>query len=140
MDSAVAEQTNVILVDADDTIENLVEAWTTALNDRYNRNVNSQEILQWDIKQYYPGLDNHQIFGILNEVDFWRTVSPKEDAIEYLRKLYDEKNIIKIVTASHHRTVHAKCDYCILKYFDFLDWNDIIICSNKQLIKGNILW
>lgn len=59
MDSAVAEQTNIILVDADDTIENLVEAWTTALNDRYNRNVNSQEILQWDIKQYYPGLDNH---------------------------------------------------------------------------------
>ena len=59
MDSVVAEQTNIILVDADDTIENLVEAWTTALNDRYNRNVNSQEILQWDIKQYYPGLDNH---------------------------------------------------------------------------------
>lgn len=53
--------------------------------------------------------------------------------------MYDEKNTIKIVTASHHRTVHAKCDYCILKYFDFLDWNDIIICSNKQLIKGNIL-
>lgn len=59
MDSAVAERSNIILVDADDTIENLVEAWTTALNNRYSRNVNPQEILQWDIKQYYPGLDNH---------------------------------------------------------------------------------
>ena len=79
MDSAVAEQTNIILVDADDTIENLVEAWTTALNDRYNRNVNSQEILQWDIKQYYP-VTNINISADTTAAFFFKTLRYEDDA------------------------------------------------------------
>ena len=38
-----------ILIDMDDTIENLLEAWIDCINCRYNKDIKLSDIFHWDI-------------------------------------------------------------------------------------------
>ena len=56
-----------ILVDMDDTIENLSEAWVSYLNSRYGTNVSVSDISSWDISQAFPTLSKTEVYGALKE-------------------------------------------------------------------------
>lgn len=43
-----------------------------------------------------------------------------------------------MVTASNYQTCAAKVER-LLELFPFLDWNHIILTSNKQMVRGDIL-
>ena len=43
-----------ILVDMDDTIENLAEAWVAYLNARHQTSTNLSDITDWDISKAFP--------------------------------------------------------------------------------------
>lgn len=128
-----------ILVDMDDTIENLGLAWVDYLNRKYDKNVSWYDIKAWDMQIPYPDLTKEQIYGALSEEELWDNVTAKEDAPYYLKKLIDEGNDIFIVTASWYSTIHTKMVRCLFKLFPFLNWNQVIVTSNKQMIKGDIL-
>lgn len=129
----------IILVDMDDTIENLGLAWVDYLNRKYDKNVFWNDIRNWDMQIAYPSLTNEQIYSALTDEDLWDSVTAKEDAIHYLKKLIDEGNEVFIVTSAWHKTVLPKIEKCFLKYFSFIDFDHIIITSAKYLIKGDIL-
>lgn len=128
-----------ILVDMDDTIENLLAVWVDTLNHMYARNVALDDIYSWDIKSYYPGLSVEEVFNPLNTKEFWDKVTPIPGAVETLQKIHDEGDHIMIATATHPYTVALKYDAIIKKYFPFIQYQDIIITSHKQLIRGDIL-
>lgn len=128
-----------ILIDMDDTIENLGIAWTNYLNKKYDKNVDWFSIRQWDMKIPYPDLTEEQIFGALSEEELWDTVTAKEDAPYYVKKLMDEGNKVYIVTASWYSTIKTKVERCLFKYFPFISWNQVIVTTDKHLIKGDIL-
>ena len=46
----------IILVDMDDTIEHLLQAWVDGLNARYGRNVTIDVIRTWNVAAAYPGI------------------------------------------------------------------------------------
>lgn len=129
----------IIAVDMDDTIENLLEAWTKWLNKKYGYDVDYTQIYDWRMGVTYPELTNEQIFEPLSLKDFWNTVTPKEDAMIYLKKLYEEGFKIYICTSSHYNTIQYKCQSIIERYFSFLDYHNIITMFNKQLLKCNVL-
>ena len=74
----------VLLVDMDDVIENLCPCWCRWLNEHYGTNVSAEEIVDWDINKFFPELTREQIFEPLFKEEFWKTVTPKLDAIKYL--------------------------------------------------------
>ena len=78
-----------ILVDIDDTIEDLVGAWCGWLNSRYSTRVLPKQVTQWDMHIAFPTLSHNQIYAPLEMADFWQTVKPREDAMKYLKELYD---------------------------------------------------
>ena len=41
-----------ILVDVDNVLENLNEAWVNAVNDKYDTNVSPDDIASWDIEDF----------------------------------------------------------------------------------------
>lgn len=128
-----------ILVDMDDTIENLSEAWINYLNNRYGTNVRPKDICEWSIEKVFPELSPDDVYSALREEALWETVKPLPGAVKYLKKLIDDGNRVIIVTASHPDTVSVKMNRVLFKYFPFISYEDVIISSKKQLIQGDFL-
>ena len=129
----------IIGVDMDDTIENLMDAWVAYLNNKYGTTVKSSDIIEWEVYKFFPTLTDQQIYEPLYNEEFWKTVKPKEDAQKYLKKLYDEGYTIYIVSCSHYASVHPKVENCLLKYFPFINWRNLIFLKNKQLLNLDVL-
>lgn len=130
----------IILVDMDDTIEELLPAWCRWLNKYYGTNVSPDNVTDWEVAKFFPELTIEQVFSpLIDNSSFWKTVKPKPGAVKYLKKLATEGNEIYIVTASHYKNIAPKYEYIIEKYFPFIHWNHFIITCNKQLINGDVL-
>ena len=128
-----------ILVDMDDTIENLLAAWASYLNHKYGTDVDPNDIDSWDIYKSFPTLTKSQVYEPLFVDAFWYCVKPKDDASDALQKLIADGHTVLIVTSSTHETLSTKMTAVLFKYFPFFTWNDVIITSKKQLIRGDVL-
>ncbi len=128
-----------ILVDMDDTIEHLLDAWVGWVNKKYGRNVKSEDVTTWDVSKAFEGLTKNQVYEVLNDSDFWQTVEPVSGASEVLQRFIEKGHKVYIVTATTYESVQAKMDKLLFRYFPFLSWNDVIITSHKQMIKGDVL-
>lgn len=128
-----------VLVDMDDVLECLLEAWLIRNNEKFGRDVKPEDIVQWDLAKAYPGLTREEVYGVELETDFWKSVKPKEGADEALRKLIADGHDIYIVTATLYQTVREKMDDVLFKYFPYITWRNVIITTNKHLIKGDVL-
>lgn len=128
-----------ILVDMDDTIELLMDAWLKWLNSKFHRNVQLADVTNWDVSLAFPGLTHEQVYDILLEDDFWDTVQPMPGAPEALKSFQDQGHTIYIVTVNPYQTVRAKMEKVLFRYFPFLDWQHVIITSNKTMLKADVL-
>ncbi len=128
-----------VLVDMDDTLTDLLGAWVNYLNIQYGLNVDPNSITDWDIARFFPSLTKEQVMRPINDGKLWMFVKPKPHAAEYLRKLLDDGHRVMVVTASEYETLAVKMNLVLFKYFPFLSWNDVIITSSKQMIRGDVL-
>lgn len=128
-----------VLVDMDDTIENLTSAWVDYLNARHGAVVNVSDISDWDFTKAFPSLRKEEVYAPLFEDSFWDWVKPIDGAVEALQRLIADGHKVFIVTTSNYHTLAAKMEKVLFQYFPFLNWNDVIITSNKQLINGDVL-
>ena len=116
-----------VMVDMDDTIEDLLEAWVSYLNDVYGTSVKKDDVTQWDISRSFPMLSKEQVYSPLYCNAFWREVKPIDGAS------------VLIVTSSAYETIKVKMQEVLFRYFPFLSWDDVIITTHKQLINGDVL-
>lgn len=128
-----------ILVDMDDTIEDLLGAWVFYLNTGYGTAVHKDEITQWDISQSFPTLTKEQVYEPLYLDSFWHSVKPIDGAAEALQMLIASGHRVLIVTTSTYQTLHTKMEEVLFRYFPFLSWNDVIVTAHKQLVNGDVL-
>ena len=128
-----------ILVDMDDTIEQLVKAWVGRANEKYGCTVTMDEVTTWNIAAPYTSLTREQVYGVIDEPGFWKSVEPMPGAAEALQHLMAEGHDIFIVTATNCEHVMEKMSGLLFRYFPFLSWDQVIITSRKQLIRGDVL-
>ena len=128
-----------ILVDFDDTLNNFCEVLVDTLNKMFGTSVHHNDVKEWDLRKSFPTLTESQIFIPTYFPDFWRRVSPPPGAVEYLKKMIDDGHKIVVVTATHPSKVGMKIMQVLLRDFPYLTYKDVIISSQKQLIKGDIL-
>ena len=128
-----------ILVDMDDTIENLLDSWLHFLNVEYGCYVTPDDITSWDIDDAYPELTPWQVYAPLFRDELWKDVKPKWDAVEYLRKMYDDGHNIYIVTSSNFRTIGTKVNAILHRYFPFINDDHVIVATKKQMLKGDVM-
>ena len=127
-----------ILVDMDDVLNNLVESWIHYLNERYSTNVSVEDVLSWDITKAFPTLSIDDIYAPSHIDEFWETVKPNIDNIEYLNQIINDGYKVVLVTASKYQTIYKKFEM-FFKYCPYLSWDDVIVTSQKQMIKGDVL-
>lgn len=129
----------IILIDMDDTIEQLLRAWLKGVNDRYGYSARYADITSWDVSAPYPGLTKEQVYAIPDEPGFWGTVEPIEGAAEAIRRFMDEGHEVYIVTATPYISVVEKMEDLLFRWFPFITWDQVIIAKRKQLIRGDVL-
>ncbi len=128
-----------ILVDMDDTIEQMLKAWLDGANKKYGRNVACEESVSWDVSAAYPGLTREQIYDIPRQPGFWKTVDPVPGAAEALQRFTAAGHKVFIVTATPYEQISEKMTDHLFRYFPFLTWDQVIITGNKQMIRGDVL-
>lgn len=128
-----------LLVDMDDTIENLLPAWAEWLNRKHGTSVKADDITDWNVQIFFPSLTRDEVYAPLYEDEFWGTVQPKKDAAHYLSRLKDLGFKLYICTNSNYQTIRRKLEYIIDRYFPFISWENVITICNKQLINADIL-
>ena len=128
-----------ILVDMDDTIEQLLKAWVSRANVRFGRSVTPDDIRDWNVAAAYPGLTKEQVYGITYEKGFWESVEPMPGAADALKHFMDAGHQVFIVTATEPEHVEEKMNGLLFRYFPFLSWRQVIITCRKQLIRGDVL-
>lgn len=128
-----------ILVDFDQTLNNLNEAWVAYLNERHGTAVKTDDIKCWDITKAFPTLTPYEIFKPLLEEALWERVTPLPKAYDNICKLKNDGHKVYVVTTSNPVTVPIKLQKVLFKYFPFFTYNDVIITSHKQLIIGDVL-
>lgn len=128
-----------VLIDIDDTIEDLLAAWCKCLNDLYGLNVKPDEITEWDMSKFFPNLTKEQVFEPLHNEEFWDLIKPKDGAVEYLKKLIDDGFKVYLCTSTDYRNVKVKFEKVIQKYFPYISWKQVIVTDKKQLINADFL-
>ncbi|MBQ8787279.1 MAG: HAD hydrolase-like protein [Oscillospiraceae bacterium] len=129
----------IILVDMDDTIENLTEAWINYANKRFGTAVNAADVTTWDPSEAFPLVSHEEMYALLLEDELYETVKPLKGAVHYLQKLISDGHEVFIVTNSPYQVMKAKMENVLFRYFPFIDWKHVIITGNKPLIKGDVL-
>lgn len=129
-----------ILVDMDDTLEDLCTPWVQYLNEKHGTAVTTEDIKDWAIAKVFPTLTREQVFEPLATEKFWERVKPLPKAYENICKLKYDGHRIFIVTASDPIiSVPMKLEKVLFRYFPFFTYNDVIITTQKQLICGDVL-
>lgn len=128
-----------VLIDLDDTMTHLVNAWCQWLNRAHGTTVSEDDITDWDIAQFFPSLSEEQIFEPIHTDEFWWQVEPKSDASHYMKLLADEGFDVYVCTSSGFDTIKSKFEAILRRHFPFITRQNIIVAQNKQLINGDIL-
>lgn len=128
-----------ILVDFDQTLNNLNEVWIAYLNERYGTTVKTDDVKEWDMQKAFPSLTPYEIYKPLFKEELWEKVTPIPKAYDNVCKLKYDGHKVYVVTTSNPTTVPIKLNKVLFKYFPFFTYNDVIITSHKQLIIGDVL-
>ena len=125
----------ILVTDMDDVLVDLLTAWTNVLNKRYNKSVRPCDVLDWDMKIAYPDLSDKELYGVLNEEELWKQVLPMNDSPEYLKLINDTLCKVYVCTATHYKNIEKKIVNCLMKYYSWLGYKDIIMCHDKSMLK-----
>lgn len=128
-----------ILVDMDDTIVNSTARWVDYANHRYGTAVRYDDLQDWNVALAFPMLTKEQIYALLYEEAFWRSITPLPGAAKTMSALKEAGHRVLIVTNSHYVCLKVKMEEVLFRYFPFLTWDDVILTSQKQLIRGDVL-
>jgi 5'(3')-deoxyribonucleotidase len=139
-----------VILDMDDTIADCVAHWISILNDRYECNLEREDITDWKIantpKMKEIGLSESQIFSPMNEVGFFRSLPLKKGAKEGVDILLQRYKVVIATSLPLFRPPgvqlrHAedKVEWLEEHFPYFVETKNIIISKRKDLIKGDLL-
>ena len=129
----------IILIDADDVLEDLSPKWVAWLNARYGLNAPYETHTDWNMEHVFPELSREQVYDVEMNEEFYATLEPLPGAVSCVRRLVEEGHSVYVVTTTPYQIVRAKMEQVIFRYFPFLSWKNVILTSNKHLIQGDVL-
>ena len=128
-----------VLIDCDDVMVDLIGTWCWWLNSVHGTKVCPEHISTWTMTDYFPELTNEEVYEPLKLGSFWHYVKPKPGAVEYIKKMIDDGMDVYVCTASYLETIADKFTMVIQRHFPFINWSNIILTSNKQMVRGDVL-
>ncbi|MGL4797965.1 MAG: 5' nucleotidase, NT5C type [Cellulosilyticaceae bacterium] len=125
----------VLLIDQDDVLAEYIQAVTLTFNEKYQTEFTEQDCDRWDLVSVF----GEEILDIMHEPHLFKELKPVEDAIQTFKRLYESELFeMYIVTAAQPGVVEAKCEW-LKEHMPFLPLRQFIVCSAKDMIKGDYL-
>lgn len=115
-----------------------MSVWCDTLNSIYGTNILCEDITDYRIQKFYPMLNEEQVYEPLYTDSFWNKTTPLSGSQECLKKLYDDKHDINIVTSTHYTNAKVKIEW-IKRYFPFIHWKKVNIVHEKNRFIGDLL-
>ena len=134
----------VLLTDLDDVLENLTDVWLSLLSWLQRNNPSFvpktiEDLDSWNLSEKFPMLTVDEVFEPLNTDLIWKQIRPLPGAVEKIEKYNGMSGVkVRILTSSHYSAIASKREF-LRKFFTFINWNQVIITSEKQRVKGNVL-
>lgn len=129
----------IIMIDMDDTIEQLVKGWCKYMNVHYGTTTTPDDVHEWDLSLAFPEQTSDQVYAAEKTDEIWDYVEPIPGAAEVMQQLIADGHELYIVTNTLYESLRAKMDKVLFKYFPFIDWDHVIITKNKHIINGDVL-
>lgn len=125
-----------ILVDIDETLNNLIETILPLYNAKYQDNVKIGDITEYDIHKFLKP-ECQDIFKEFISDELIENLQVSEGAVEALTAIsqYDD---IYFLTAAHPKSVLSKHRW-LKRHFPFYHSDKLITCRDKKLIAGDII-
>ena len=133
-----------LLTDLDDVLENLCDVWLSLLTWLQRNNPDfvpktAEDLDCWNITRAFPMLTVDQVFEPLNTDVIWKQIRPLCGAVEALKKYNAMDDVdVRILTSSHYTSIAPKREF-LRTYFPFINWNQVIITSEKKFVHGDVL-
>lgn len=128
-----------IFIDLDDTTHDLLREWIIYLDIKYGTTVSYWDVNDWDLSMAFPSLTAQEVYAPLKDIELWKKVKPLWLAPEIISRLRDDGHKVVIVTASDIDIVGAKLRYTLFKYLPWITKDDVVVTSQKQLLRGDIM-
>lgn len=125
-----------ILIDIDDTISNFSEILLKYLNLEYKTNYKKNDISNWEwLREHFknPWTPTETYY-------FWNEVEIDKNAVKCIENLVKNGHEVYFVTSSYPSdTLGFKIRKTLSNFNkDLIDVKDVIICHNKNMVKGDI--
>lgn len=125
-----------ILVDIDETCNNLIEVLLEKYNAKYNDSVKIEYITEYEIQKFLkPDCEN--IFTEFMCRELIENLQENTGVSKVLCELAKD-NKIYFLSATHPDFVQAKHNW-LKKHFPFYTADMFIVCKDKNLVKGDLL-
>ena len=131
-----------VAVDIDNVLVDTSRAVIDYINERIPINLKMEDIHDYYIEKALPEQYRWVIKFAFEDKEMWKKVKVIPEAVEYLRKLYDEGHEIYFVTSSLPSNLYKKIKH-LERNLDFFPKNYIkkytINTSIKQIIRADVL-
>jgi 5'(3')-deoxyribonucleotidase len=128
-----------ILLDIDETINNLNTKWLKIYNTKYNDNLLPSDITEWDISKFVKPEAKEDIYELLKTPGlFSDMVEPPVVSVEVTKLLSKFYDIYPLSYCKYPINCYEKVQY-LEKYFPHINTDNFISCKNKSLIKGDYM-
>lgn len=124
-------------IDLDMVLNNLNRKWVDFYNKEYNDNLTLEDIKTWGIDEYTKPECGKNIFKFLAIPGFFRDLDIQPNAQEVVKWLQEHYEVY-ILSASHYAVTGDKGAW-LTEHFPFINYQNIIFCHNKSLVKLDYL-
>lgn len=126
-----------LIIDSDEILFNTIKRVLDLYNEEYELNYTLEDINDWNLCNcQLPGTNMTKYFEMPG---FFKSLEPIDGAQEYLKKIYEDGHKILIATASPKFAILDKIEH-IRNTFPFLQDEDIVAITHKNLLKGDIMF
>jgi len=125
-----------ILVDIDETLNNLIETILPIYNAKYQDDITTDDITEYNIHKFLKP-ECSDIFKEFMSDDLIENLQVNNGAVEVLTEL-SQDNDVYFLTAAHPKSVLPKHKW-LQKHFPFYHSDKLIICHDKGMVAGDIL-
>jgi len=125
----------VLIVDLDDTINDLCECWIKLYNKLYDDDLTIENITDWNIGKFTKIGD--KMYDLLGTKGLFENLSIKEGCVkvlEWANKVFD----VQICSATHPNSVVEKVNF-LQKNLPFIPINSFNAVHNKYLLTGSVM-
>lgn len=128
-----------ILCDLDGIVVDLYGAWLSLYNKEYKDSLTVNDLDQFDMHKNVKPECGSKIYDYLETKDFFFNLKPLPGAVAALRKIAKVHEVVILTAAVSYPESAADKIRWIAKYLPFINRKDVIVCTKKYYVYGDIL-